>query len=113
VIYQKIAGVLLFFLGLITAFTGAKLLGKVLQILSFLTIFYVVMRLGDYLFDFRDGSKVDIMGSALTAFIIGFLVSWFGYKIIKDYGVALIGLVGGAMLTLMIVTPLDLYIHYK
>ena len=100
-------------MGLFTAFIGAKFLGRVLQILAFLTVFFVILRIGDYMFDFHDGSKIDIMGTVIIAFIFGALTAYFGFRLIRDYGVALIGLVGGASLTLMAVTPLDINIHIK
>ena len=76
-------------------------------------MFYLSIRVGDALLNFRDGSKTDIIGTVVIGFILGILVAYYGGKHIERFGVALIGAVVGAMLTIFIITYVDLDILFK
>lgn len=65
------------------------------------------------MFNFRDGSRADIIATAATGFILGFLGAHFFHRVIRTYGVALLGAVGGAMLTIIMMTPLDIDMFWK
>jgi len=93
--------------GAVLCFHGVLVLTKALTFLCFFTVAGFCMLAGEAFFDFYSDNHTPLICTGVIAVIAGAIAAYFFYKVVDNYGTALLGFVGGVTASFLLLSKVN------